>query len=199
MSGEGGFLSRWARRKQEVQRTEAERPQLTVEPAAPPETDVPVIDPASLPPAESLTAESSLAPFLQKGVPEAVKNAALRTMWAADPAIRDYVGPADFQWDFNAPGAITGFGTLDTGIDVGQMVADVTEYHLKPPVEAAAPPGTPAVLPAPAAPDEPTEAVTLAAPDEGADDITGADGEATRVDGPATPPRRRRHGGATPV
>lgn len=198
MSGEDGFLSRWARRKQQVQRAGADQPPAAAEPVAPAEAEEPVIDPASLPPVESLTAQSSLAPFLQKGVPEAVKNAALRTMWAADPAIRDYVGPADFQWDFNAPGAITGFGTLDSGIDVGQMVADVTEYHLKPPVEAAPPPEATASLPPlPPEPDEPPGAVALAAPEENAEEIAGA--ETARVDEPAAPQRRRRHGGATPV
>jgi hypothetical protein len=39
-------------------------------------------------------------------------RAALRRAWANDPAIRDFVGVAENQWDFNDPDAIPGFGPL---------------------------------------------------------------------------------------
>ncbi|MFX8512285.1 DUF3306 domain-containing protein, partial [Acinetobacter baumannii] len=61
-------------------------------------------DPASLPPVESLTPESDLAPFLRPEVPAALRQAALRRLWSLDPTIRDFVGPADYAWDYNAAG-----------------------------------------------------------------------------------------------
>jgi len=39
-------------------------------------------------------------------------RAALRHAWASDPAIRDFIGLAENQWDFNDPNAILGFGPL---------------------------------------------------------------------------------------
>jgi hypothetical protein len=65
-----------------------------------------------LPPIESITADSSVAAFLEPGVPEDLARAALRSAWASDPAIREFIGIADNQWDFNAEGTIAGFGSL---------------------------------------------------------------------------------------
>jgi hypothetical protein len=65
-----------------------------------------------LPRIEDLTAESDLSAFMRRGVPEALKAAALRRMWSLDPAIRDYVGPAEYAWDFNNPGTMAGFGPV---------------------------------------------------------------------------------------
>jgi hypothetical protein len=76
--------------------------------AAPPQFDA-----TSLPPIESLTAESDIRPFMQLGVPPELKLAALRAAWIADPTIRDFVGVADSQWDFNDPNAMPGFGPLE--------------------------------------------------------------------------------------
>jgi hypothetical protein len=109
-----GFLSRWARLKREsaagrlhrgeAQTTDSASPPL--DPAAAP------VDVSSLPPIESICAQSSVAAFLQAGVPEDLTRAALRQAWASDPAIRDFVGVAENQWDFNGEGAIAGFGSL---------------------------------------------------------------------------------------
>ena len=74
-----------------------------------------------LPRLEDLTAESDLSAFLRKGVPKALKSAALRKMWSLDPAIRDYIGPSEYAWDFNQPGSMAGFGPLD---DAGEHVAE---------------------------------------------------------------------------
>jgi hypothetical protein len=71
-----------------------------------------VFDVATLPPIESIVADSDIRPFLALGVPAELTRAALRSAWAADPAIRDFVGIAESQWDFNDPAAIPGFGPL---------------------------------------------------------------------------------------
>jgi hypothetical protein len=108
-----GFLARWSRRK----RAEAAPAPPPAEPESPPATPVetapgcpipngPTVDLASLPRIEELTTASDLGPFLRPGVPGALRDAALRRMWSLDPAIRDYIGPVDYQWDFNTPGGL---------------------------------------------------------------------------------------------
>jgi hypothetical protein len=67
-----------------------------------PEEDA--IDPATLPPLESLGPDSDYTAFLRKGVPEALKLAALRKAWMSDPFIRDFRSPAiEYGWDFTTP------------------------------------------------------------------------------------------------
>ena len=48
-------------------------------------------------------------------MPAELTRAALRQAWASDPAIRDFIGIAENQWDFNDPEAMPGFGLLATG------------------------------------------------------------------------------------
>jgi hypothetical protein len=71
-------------------------------------------DPASLPPIESISAGTDIRAFLRPGVPAALKGAALRRAWTADPTIRDFIGLSENSWDFNAPDSIPGFGTQVT-------------------------------------------------------------------------------------
>ena len=68
---------------------------------------------SGLPSIESITRGSDIRPFLQAGVPVELTRAALRAAWVADPSIRDFIGIADSQWDFNDPTAMPGFGPLD--------------------------------------------------------------------------------------
>jgi len=130
------FLSRWSRRKQAAaQAAEQSRHPPDAESAAAPEhaagpstpescdasgaartaphSCAPAFDPASLPPIESITAESDIRAFLAAGVPAELTRAALRRVWTCDPKIRDFVGLADYDWDFNAPGTMAGFGPLE--------------------------------------------------------------------------------------
>jgi hypothetical protein len=134
MSGEpADFLSRWSRRKREAERSEARGPSPGVGPEAdalPEPADPPVeLSPeelAALPPIEELTAQTDITVFLRRGVPEALKNAALRRMWILDPAIRDHVGDArDYAYDWNVPGGVPGNGPMLATDDVGEMVKRV--------------------------------------------------------------------------
>jgi hypothetical protein len=78
-------------------------------------------DPANLPSIESIAADTDIVAFLRAGVPTELVRAALRRAWTSDPAIRDFVGIAENQWDFNDPNAIPGFGPLtasEDGIDI---------------------------------------------------------------------------------
>jgi hypothetical protein len=129
MSEREDFLARWSRRKRQAadevedapiaaepdaseQRMESER---SLDNERPPETESrePLFDLTTLPSIESISAETDIRAFLAPGVPAELTRAALRRAWAADPTIRDFVGLADYAWDFHAPGAMAGFGPLE--------------------------------------------------------------------------------------
>jgi hypothetical protein len=76
----------------------------------------------TLPAIDSITATTDIRAFLGPGIPEGLKHAALRQAWATDPAIRDFVGIAENQWDFNKPQDIPGFGLLDPSLNIQRLV-----------------------------------------------------------------------------
>ena len=69
----------------------------------------------------------------------------LRRAWSADPTIRDFIGLSENSWDFNAPGAIGGFGPLEMTDDLRRMVA---QLFTPAPSEQAAAGSTPKRIPA---------------------------------------------------
>jgi hypothetical protein len=89
------------------------------------DSDGPRLDLALLPPIESITAHTDIRAFLAPGVPRELAAAALRRAWSVDPAIRDFVGLAEYAWDFNTPGSMPGFGPLEMTNDLRQVVARV--------------------------------------------------------------------------
>ena len=54
-------------------------------------------------------------------------RAALRRAWVSDPKIRNFVGLADYDWDFNAAGSMAGFGPLEMIDEVGKVVGRMVE------------------------------------------------------------------------
>jgi Protein of unknown function (DUF3306) len=113
MSEHEDFLSRWSRLKRESGTEGSSEEKRTVDTV--PGTGMSsaaAFDVAGLPPIESIVADSDIRPFLAEGVPAELARAALRSAWAADPAIRDFIGIGESQWDFNDPAAIPGFGPL---------------------------------------------------------------------------------------
>lgn len=207
MAGDDGFLSRWSKRKRAVAGEAKAAPVATPAPPAPvAEEPEPEFDLSTLPALEDLTGTSDMSVFLQKGVPEALKNAALRRAWSLDPFIRDHIGPVECGWDFNDPGAMIGFGDLDESLDRGAMLRQILEGARREP-----------------APE--VEAVAEALPDPGAaadslppaGDAAGERADTPEALGDAPAPgaapsddatvfieeipaarRRRRHGGAIP-
>jgi hypothetical protein len=146
MSDPANFLSRWSRRKREAaagtdETTPSAGSAQAVEntraaEAAPgdrstvPATPAPTFDPASrptmsLPAIESIAADTDIRAFLAPGVPPELTRAALRRAWAADPKIRNFVGLADYDWDFNSPGSMAGFGPLEMTEELRQVVARI--------------------------------------------------------------------------
>jgi hypothetical protein len=148
MSDPENFIARWSRKKREVERQEGLAKQETrgaqeAEATSSPQTAAPLdhaesrqtlaapsvtaekapFDVASLPPLESITAETDIRDFLSPGVPPELTRAALRRAWTADPKIRDYIGLSENSWDFNTPGAITGFGALEMTDELRREIA----------------------------------------------------------------------------
>src|SRR6267154_384340 len=128
-SNDKGFLARWSQRKQEAKQPEREARVADVDAATgpAPEAEVPQeFDLSSLPSLDELTPETDITAFLRKGVPEQLRNAALRKSWALDPAIRNYVNPAlDYAYDWNTPGGVPGSSELGASIDVARLVSQI--------------------------------------------------------------------------
>jgi len=132
-----GFLARWSQRKQEAKeetkeetkQPEPEAPVADAKSAAAAAAEAeaaPEFDLSSLPSLDELTSETDITAFLRKGVPEHLRNAALRKSWALDPAIRNYVNPAlEYAYDWNAPGGVPGGGELGAGVDVARLVSAI--------------------------------------------------------------------------
>ena len=89
-------------------------------PASPTSTKSPagVVDLTRLPPIDSIVADTDIRPFMQAGVPEDLTRAALRRAWVVDPAIREFVGTADNQWNFNDLTSVPGFGQVAADANV---------------------------------------------------------------------------------
>lgn len=230
------FLSRWSRRKREV--VQAEVPEELTIPAPPPEADALPLqeddDPldenalsdeaiAALPSLDSLTVETDLTQFLKAGVPQVLRNAALRRMWSIDPSIRDYLCEArEYAFDWHIPGAVPGTGPMLPTDDIAGMVRDIfagsKPHVVEPPFDGAASEEVRGDPPSPEqagmaeerrAPD--VESPTRPAPDMAAISApVEADGdhgdasltettpvESTRETAPGA--RLRRHGGAFPI
>jgi hypothetical protein len=131
-SKDRGFLSRWSQRKREAAQPTADI--APVQPAAEPPNSQPLVETAdeepfdleSLPKLEDLTDSTDITGFLRKGVPEGLRNAALRKTWALDPAIRNYVNPAmEYAFDWNTPGGVPGAGEIAAGTDIAKMVLQI--------------------------------------------------------------------------
>ncbi|RWK56245.1 DUF3306 domain-containing protein [Mesorhizobium sp.] len=230
-AGRDNVFARWSRLKQAARYSSTAGPQKD-QPA--PEADAVPADigeqlaPAiaepegaqsaePLPRIEDLTAESDLSAFLRKGVPKMLKSAALRKMWSLDPAIRDYIGPSEYGWDFNEPGSMAGFGPLKASSgSVVDFLSTMSGGNLADPARAAAALEAPEKAPAASAvtADEDANAApdgsSAATPDMSIEPAN-AQSPSTDVAGTATDrdegagaaesspiDRQRRHGGAMP-
>jgi hypothetical protein len=145
----GAFLCRWSRRKRQAttvveatnargrhlpspldgdatkhdesrtRRTRGDVEATATECAQPvPRSDLP-----DLVPLEAIGPETDIRAFLAVGVPSELTRAALRRAWLSDPTIRDFVGLADYDWDFNTPGSMPGFGMLGAAEQIERELA----------------------------------------------------------------------------
>jgi hypothetical protein len=150
MNDPEGFLTRWSRRKQQAdevgpdsvpdparmgeavpaggkkEQDKQDKKEKKIAATDPKDTaPEPAFDLKSLPSIESITATTDIRPFLAPGVPAELTRAALRRVWVADPAIRDYIGLSENSWDFNAADGMHGFGPLLPTDDVKRLLAEV--------------------------------------------------------------------------
>jgi len=93
--------------------------------AVAPRDTPPTLNPESLPPVEAIGAATDVRGFLKPGVPADLARAALRRAWASDPAIRDFIGIADNQWDFTKPDGVPGFGPLRITPDLERLLTEL--------------------------------------------------------------------------
>jgi hypothetical protein len=139
------FLARWSQRKHEAKQPDHDAPTANSDVPSGPVAESDVVqefDLSSLPKLEDMTATTDITAFLRKGVPEHLRNAALRKSWALDPAIRNYVNPAlDYAYDWNTPGGVPGSSEIGSGMDVARLVSQIMggESAVEPPVPAVAP------------------------------------------------------------
>ena len=218
------FLARWSQRKQEAKQPEHESPVADAEIAPAPASEAKApeeFDLSSLPSLDELTSETDITAFLRKGVPEHLRNAALRKSWALDPAIRNYVNPAlEYAYDWNTPGGVPGNSELGAGIDIARMVSQIMgtgETPSEPPTSAAELPGEIAKDPESSGdpkPDLPEQPLRLSAHSVPLlQDSSGSEGEPSletgqrpdstgqeNVPDSAAPQHEvRRHGSAKPI
>jgi hypothetical protein len=120
-------LLRWARLKQTARSTdEGSKQLLETDPAFVPDRTERPFDMTNLPPIDSIVGDTDVTAFLRAGVPGELMRLALRRAWTSDPAIRDFIGIAENQWDFNNPSGIPGFGALaplESSVDVLAYIA----------------------------------------------------------------------------
>lgn len=237
MSEQEDFLKRWSRRKQEVAEeksaeSDREKTDVSLDADAPPseaadanaavsakdnadKADVPAFDISKLPSIESITAETDIRPFLAKGVPTHLTQAALRQVWVADPTIRNFMEVAENQWDFNAAG-VPGFD-LSLPDNVKELVAQIFA-KTKDVVEKAVAPEADEVLSAEAQSSvsrvpaqlgttdesgsdsvEAIESADAVEPSNKSADSTSAEQQTNASDEVNVAPLPRRHGGALPT
>ena len=215
MSRDSGFLGRWSRLKRSE--TKPEAVEIDPSPTNPehaardprPNQEAPGIEIAAedLPKLEDMTAESDISAFLQKGVPKALKAAALRRAWSLDPAIRDYVGPSEYAWDFNNPSSIPGFGGGTTAGEIGRALKSLTDIakapEPEPPSAALSPAEETMAAPSPTSDDigetEEIAAAGRSSPAHAEDEIAASERPAPPDEvEPSTRIAGRRHGGAIP-
>ncbi|MDA0721632.1 MAG: DUF3306 domain-containing protein [Proteobacteria bacterium] len=203
------FLGRWSRNKraQPVTPEAVAEPEPVANQEPEPLTEEQI---AALPDIDDLTPQTDIRVFLQKGVPQALRNAALRRKWMLVPGIRDYNDPAvDYAWDWNTPGGVPGDGAAPSPERAAQMLRELFAPRHDPAATQAADPVGDSDHPASIAPQESAVRQTTPAlnqPETAANDPTSEPDAALQTAqqqdiGLQTDmtPARRRHGGALPA
>jgi Protein of unknown function (DUF3306) len=116
MSDERNLLSRWSERKAAVRRGEVPPEPADEAKTPPPDAQTAAIEPdqnlsaesapadedmPALPSIEELDFSSDYTVFLNAKVPEALRRAALRKLWASDPVLANLDGLNDYDEDYN--------------------------------------------------------------------------------------------------
>jgi hypothetical protein len=195
--GEDRFLDRWSRLKRATEEpgpdaAETSEPDTIPAGAVAEEAEMTPEEVAALPDVASVATPEALGVFLRRGVPAALRHAALRRMWVLNPAIRDYVDDArEYAMDWNAPGGVPGGGIVSR--EEAQALVERLFAPRGPRAAPAAPDDAGAEGDAAEAvvqaPETAEDSGAEAAPDDG---VAGAGTAMSQAP-------RRRHGGATPT
>jgi hypothetical protein len=171
MSGEDSFLRRWSRLKR----------QAPAQPPAPAPIGEALPD-EEPPPAETIPLDE-IALWLNRRVPQAWRILALRRLWVSDATIASYIGPADYQWDWETIGGSPGWGPLRAVDDIADLLSRAIGEYQPPP---------------PQIPEDPV--VNMPEQDfiEADLEVESTPGVETLAERPPAP-QRRRGGAATPV
>ena len=112
---DGGFISRWSRRKQRAGRPpEAAAPE-PAEPTAAPEP-VRALGDEDMPPLESIEQSRDVSPFLSEGVSEGLRRRALRRLFSL-PGFNVRDGLDDYDEDYRSFAALGDIVTSDMKFD----------------------------------------------------------------------------------
>jgi hypothetical protein len=181
-----GFLNRWARRKQRAVRTPAaksapETPETSA-PAGPSEAEraeaearrQELID--SLPEPEQLGPEDDYTQFLQDGVPDDLRQRALRRLWTSNPVFANLDGLNDYDLDYTD--AATVVENLKTAFQAGRGMVTKEEREAEAAAAERAARGEPD--PEPESPDE-------GGPESQGAEAAGATDPPVASDGEASP------------
>jgi len=105
-----GFLDRWSRRKRGTDTPPAEdtasHPPTATDAAAEPDAEAQRRLVESLPDVDSLSEESDFTAFLQQGVPEDLRQRALRKLWRLNPVFANLDGLNDYDLDYTDAAAV---------------------------------------------------------------------------------------------
>ncbi len=192
MSEPDGFLARWSRRKLAEGSPPEPPPADAV--SAPQVDSEPAPDLEALPSIADILADTDISAFLEPGVPLDLVRSALRQAWSVDAAIRDFVGPADYAWDFNTPDAMAGFGPLGFSDALREeMVQALFSGRAAAKAGSAETEADPGPYPTASCPQVPAPRPPAIAPVA----MEPGDVMEERLE-PGPPARSRRHGGALP-
>ncbi len=111
---EGGFIGRWAQRKQRARKGTADVRERPAEPEPTAEVEAgEVVRVEDLPDIDSLEEASDFTPFLKEGVPDALRRRALRKLWRLNPIFANLDGLNDYDEDFtDAATVVEGLKTI---------------------------------------------------------------------------------------
>jgi hypothetical protein len=99
MAKDETFLSRWSRLKQGERKGEV-APVRKEEASTPNAAEEKKDETLELPSVESLTKDSDFSVFMKAGVPDALRNRALRKLWETDPPLYAHDGLTDYGADY---------------------------------------------------------------------------------------------------
>lgn len=142
-----GFARRWSRRKRQAASAPLEPLSDEALPAI--EASIELETPVEIPPPPETIPIEDIAGWMKRKLPEGWREVALRRLWSADIGIRDFIGPADYAWDWNVPGGAPGWGPMRVADDMVRLLARAIG-EAEPPVPV--PPPEEEIVPQPAQP-----------------------------------------------